>query len=635
MNATLLFPLLGSCLVAAAAAKNPGYDSPYGACAHITRNEPAGKICQMMREAGLRWVRCDFDWRSVETAPGVWDFSKLDRVVAECEAAGGQPLPILGYSTPWASPAYKHLDKWEEYVRRVISRYGRRIPVVEVWNEPNHAMFWEPPSAKAYSEFLKRTFETVKKIDPSIRVAIGGTAGVPLWFIDEIYRLGGAKWFDIMNIHPYSNPRPPEWELDRDLGKLRKLMAKYGDAAKPVWITEVGWSTQQMSFPSAGLILAGLKAARTQASVWRLVYVPVSLEGESSSGGKMARYLEGILPKGSQVEVCRGADLAARLAKGSVDAVVFPFDENYDVEAMDAVVKFVVEGGVLVEFGGMPMWNAYRMSDTGVLRPQGQEPGLRDRRRLRIAEKARWLDQRYPESIKVKPASTAQLKDRLPKEAEARRFFSGELLKPGDRLVPILSADVNGMEAVAAGVYLFGSDMKGAVVVSGLFDQSSAETVDETRQGIFAARSLGIAFAEGVEKYFWYEFWQNEAEKYNSESHYGLVRSDFTPKSAFEAYRTFIRMRPAGSVQNKVRWKSAKSDVFAPQWTRPDGVAAGMVWKVGSPQVKKLSFSSPDVDFFDVNGNRVHPRREGGCFYVKLSPSPIYFQGGETLLKNQ
>ena len=283
----------------------------------------------------------------------------------------------------------------------------------------------------------------------------------------------------------------------------------------------------------------------------------------------------------------------------------------------------------------MPMWNAYRTADTGVSRPQGQNPGMRDRRRLRIAEKARWLDRRYPESVKVKPAPAVQLKDGLPKEVEARRFFSGELLKPGDRLVPILSADVNGMEAVAAGVYLFGSDMKGAVVVSGLFGQGTAETVDETRQGIFAARSLGIAFAEGVEKYFWYEFWQNESEKYNSESHYGLVRCDFTPKSAFEAYRTFIRMRPAGSVQNKVRWKTAKSDVFAPQWTRPDGVVAGMIWKVGSSQVKKLAFSSPDVVFFDVNGKRVHPQREGSCFYVKLSSSPIYFKGGEPLVKKQ
>ena len=633
MKMVLIYALLFCVSASLAIAGDKACNSPYGACAHITRNEPAAKTCAVMRQGGLRWVRSDFDWHSVEKKPGVWDFSKFDRVVAECEAAGVQLLPILAYSVPWARPAHRHLDKWKEYVGQVVRRYGRRLPVWEVWNEQNSSMFWENPNAEAYLELLKCTYETVKNIDPSIRIAFGGTAGVPVWFIKDVYRLGGGKWFDIMNIHPYSNPRPPEWELDSSIGELRELMAKYGDAEKPVWITEIGWSTQQMSFPSAGLILAGLKAARSQMSVWRMVYVPVSFDSESASCTKMAQHLESILPKGSSVEVCHGADLASRLDKGSVDAVVFPFDENYDVAAMDAVVKFVSEGGVLLEFGGMPMWNAYRTTGGGVARPQGQELGAMDRRRLRIAEKAWWLDRRYPDSVKVGPASAAT--DLLAKPVSAQRFFSGELLKSGDRLVPILSADVNGMEAIAAGVYLFGSDMKGAVIVSGLFGQGSQESVDEARQGIFAARSLGIAFAEGVEKYFWYEFWQNEAEEYNSESHYGLVRRDYTPKSAFEAYRTFIRMRPAGSVQNKSRWRSAKSDVFAPQWTRPDGVAAGMIWKVGSPQMKKVGFSSQDVDFFDVNGKRINPRREGNGFNVKISSSPIYFLGGELLIKNQ
>jgi hypothetical protein len=94
-------------------------------------------------------------------------------------------------------------------------------------------------------------------------------------------------------------------------------------------------------------------------------------------------------------------------------------------------------------------------------------------------------------------------------------------------------------------------------------------------------------------------------------------------------------MRPAGSVQNKSRWRSAKSDVFAPQWTRPDGVAAGMIWKVGLPSEKKVSFSSPDVDFFDVNGKRMHPRQDGCSFNVNISSSPVYFQGAELLVKKQ
>ncbi len=37
-----------------------------------------------------------------------------------------------------------------------------------------------------------------------------------------------------MNVHPYSHPRQPEGSLDVRLEKTRSLMAKYGDADKPL-----------------------------------------------------------------------------------------------------------------------------------------------------------------------------------------------------------------------------------------------------------------------------------------------------------------------------------------------------------------------------------------------------------------
>ena len=76
--------------------------SPYGACAHITVNEPAARTCAMMRQSGLRWVRSDIDWRKIEKTPGVFDFSKYDRVVAECEAEGVQLLPVVFRPPAWA-----------------------------------------------------------------------------------------------------------------------------------------------------------------------------------------------------------------------------------------------------------------------------------------------------------------------------------------------------------------------------------------------------------------------------------------------------------------------------------------------------------------------------------------------------
>ena len=210
MNSRLMVVAVAGLTAAASAAAN----NPYGACAHVTRDEPTGRTCAMMRQAGMGWVRSDFDWRSIEKKKGVWDFTYFDKVLAESEAEGVQLLPILGYSVPWAHPAHAHLDAWEEYVRKVVTHYGKRLPVLEVWNEENIPGFWKDPNPTNYLAVLRRTYETAKKIDPNVRIAFGGTAGVPFKFIEGVYKLGGAKWFDIMNIHPYSHPRRPEGVMD-------------------------------------------------------------------------------------------------------------------------------------------------------------------------------------------------------------------------------------------------------------------------------------------------------------------------------------------------------------------------------------------------------------------------------------
>ena len=229
----------------------------------------------MMRQAGIGWVRCNFDWHAVELRKGEWNFSLFDRVVSECEAEGVRLLPILGHVPPWTCRSGADLDAWEEYARRVVMRYGRRLPVVEVWNEENADGFWNVSNPTNYMALLRRTYETVKGIDPYVRVAFGGTAEVPRQFIEGVYELGGAKYFDIMNIHPYTHPGRPEGSMDVNIEKLRVIMAKYGDAHKPLWITEVGWPTHRPRFFSEdGLLLAGLKAARPSAGTWRMLYVP-------------------------------------------------------------------------------------------------------------------------------------------------------------------------------------------------------------------------------------------------------------------------------------------------------------------------------------------------------------------------
>lgn len=618
-----------SCALAATLAF-AGADNPYGACAHITRAEfPPARTCDMMRQVGMGWVRCDFDWHQLETKKGMWDFDRFDGILAECEAKGIQLLPILGYSVQWARPVHQHLDAWEEYVRRVVERYGRRLPVLEVWNEQNIFNFWKDPNPTNYLALLRRTYETVKKADPAIRVAFGGTAGVPIPFIEEVYKLGGGKCFDVLCIHPYSCPKRPEGVMDANIEKLRAMMAKYGDASKPIWITEVGWPTHHEALASMDLLLAGLKAARPEAKTWRTIYVPARQDEDADADENVRREICDALPKGSSVEICRGIDLSDRLAKGGVDAVIYPFSENYASDSIDAVHAFVTEGGVLADFGGLPLHGAYRTAEDGMMHPDRKAVSWRNRERLRIAERAWWHDKRYPESVRVRPTAAAGDLKVPPKGFVGQRFFTERLLKPGDAFIPLLSVQTNGIEAVAAAVYRFGSDMKGAVVVGGLMKRGVHGASSEAHQARMAARALGIAFAENIENVFWYEFRQPDIDPCDQESFFGLVHGNFAPKPAYGAYMTFVDARPVGSVQKSVQWRSADGKDYFPQWTRPDGRSAGMVWTIGPARKVKMAFSSPKMAFSDLAGARVRPVREGNAYTLIISGSPIYFVGGE------
>lgn len=577
----------------------------------------------MMRQTGIGWVRSDFDWNAVERKKGEWNFDYFDRVVSECESAGVQLLPILkGHRDSLVHGLL--LDEWGEFVRRVVERYGRRLPVLEVWNEQNADGF----NPTNYLAVLRRAYETVKKADPSVRVAFGGTAGVPLDFIEGVYKAGGAKWFDIMNIHPYTHPRRPEGVMDEQMEKLRDLMARCGDAEKPLWVTEIGWPTHRFWIGDYGLMAAGLKVARPEVGEWRVLYVPAT-GGEYGDDEQIALLLRGMVPKGSSVEVCRPARLQERLAKGGVDAIVYPFSEDYASDSVDAVHAFVKAGGVLVDFGGCPMHNAFRSVAEDMMMPDKKAESWRDRERFRISVVAWWMDNRYPETMPVAPTSVAPGIEVPQGGLTGSRFFRGNLLKGGDRIVPLLSATTNGVEAVTAAVYKFDSDMKGAVVVSGLVGVNNLGTSSEERQANMMARSFGIAFAEGVENCFWYEFRQLDVDPVDHESYFGIVHDNFAPKPAYGAYMTFAAARPSGSVNKSCKWRSDDGRFYFLQWTRPDGVMAGMVWTVGDACDRKVLFTSDKMTFLDVAGARVRPEREGNVYALRVSESPLYFFGGE------
>ena len=621
--------------------------SPYGVCAHLHLvKSPAERADESRRiaAAGIGRVRFDFLWRDIQKEPdGPFDFSHYDEVMADAEGAGLTVLPII-YGNPvpkWADPIWEHLPEWGRFVEAVVARYGASFPDVEVWNEQNLENFWHHPRDPArYAEVLRAACEAAKRANPCVRVLFGGAAGVPLDYIEGVYKAGGGPFFDAMCVHPYNHPRPPEGDLDKKLENLRALMAKYGDAEKPVVITEHGWPTHDERIPGLGVLRPGLAVARPEMKTWRAVYATTT--GAAGDGANrldpVAEALEAALPPGSTLEVCFGARLRERLAAGDVDLVVYPFDETFPIDTFDAVSAFVKAGGTLAMLGGMPMWTPMRETATGVFAPASDDmtgaSTQEMREALRIGAAAWWTDSALPRKGRAFPtlaAKAAGFKGDPAGEPGNFRFQTPRLLREGDEFIPLLVAkDENGDEATVASVARLAGGTQGCLVVSGIMNLvGRVGSAGEEGQARYLPRALSICLAEGVEQYFWYEFRSPERDPQYSEHHFGLAHVNFTPKPALGSYSNFILARPPGSVQTPGPWHDEKREFFFPQWTRPDGTPAGILWKTGATERMALRFEAEKIRFRSYTGRTIVPARDAsGAYLLPVGEDPIYFEGG-------
>ena len=604
---------------------------PYGVCAHLTRSERSEHLLRgtldSMGLAGIRYVRSDFDYGAMRGKDGGWDFTDYDNLLSELEARGVTLLPILyGKESPPADMA-----SYGDYIRTVVRHFGKRLPVVEIWNEPNLNGFFPGTDPVMYAKTLKAAYEAVKSVDPSIRVAYGGTADVAVEWIRKTFDAGALNSFDIMCVHPYTMPAKPEGRMDIKTEKLHKLMAEYGVADRPIWFTEIGWPTHSlvanMTHVSA-ILLPGLKVARPEQKSWKMIMIDSRVAGPKPDQA-VARDLEDLLPAGSEVIACTQSEANRRLADGGVDAVVYPFDESFPSETIDSVNEFIRKGGVLIDMGGVPC--AYGFRDNEHVKSMANGAALG---RFPFGYRAWWLGKKgtYPPSCQVfatERGLAAGVKQE-PTGFKADRYLVPDRAGKDSEWIPLVAGKgTNGVDLVAAAVIRYHGERQGAAILCSLATQSGAHgTNDEESQAKFTARGLALAFAEGVEAYFTYSLRSFETDPYHSEDHFGLTHADFQPKPAYSAYANFTRERPAGSVNASGAWHNADRTVFFPQWKRPDGKRGGMIWRLGEPVRRALQFTGGEPQFRNMYGRKINVRKTAaGEYLLDMSDSPVYFSG--------
>jgi hypothetical protein len=206
--------------------------------------------------AHVRWVRLGVYWQTIEPQPGQLDWSRYDALLQRAQQAQMNVLGVLGYATRWSNraPADALGDltrnppaddtAWLRYVSNVVQRYQGQIHTWEVWNEPDLPHFWGGTPAE-YAHLLAITYTTIKSLDPTATVVLGGLGfhdfegQVPDEFLvnilnDPAYPAG--HYFDVASIHHFGS-------TDQAIQRLTLLRTRLNEAGlgdRPVWITETG-----------------------------------------------------------------------------------------------------------------------------------------------------------------------------------------------------------------------------------------------------------------------------------------------------------------------------------------------------------------------------------------------------------
>ena len=244
-----------------------GFGFAAGAIATLPRAEQDAWLADM-KSLGITWLRIDIDWSHVQPNNAQsYDWAVYDVTVAEAAKYDIKVNGIITYTPQWASSCQgnnhcppANMATFATYAKAVAQHFGSKLGAIEVWNEPNASSFWYPQTgAASYTTMLKLAYTAIKSVSPYMTVVSGGITPVcdcdgstlPLTFANDMYAAGAKGYFDVFGDHPYSYPAPPtdilEWsgwsKMSQTSPSLRSIMVANGDAAKPVWMTEVGAPT--------------------------------------------------------------------------------------------------------------------------------------------------------------------------------------------------------------------------------------------------------------------------------------------------------------------------------------------------------------------------------------------------------
>jgi polysaccharide biosynthesis protein PslG len=205
----------------------------------------------------------DTSWSHIESEPGVFDWTKLDRIVDTALANGVTDIMMVLAGTPtWASStptSQGHLGQfpgeqgmpvdlalWDRWVTEVVTRYQGRITSYQPWNEANLVTFFNG-SPQQMAELTKRAYDIVKAVDPAAQVVAPST-GTRLrppfrrFYPAYLRALAARGWpVDAFAAHTYPAARETPTDRQALINEWTRMLRAAGAPRLPLYDTEINF----------------------------------------------------------------------------------------------------------------------------------------------------------------------------------------------------------------------------------------------------------------------------------------------------------------------------------------------------------------------------------------------------------
>ncbi len=233
---------------------------------------------QLVKESGASWVRLNFIVRDDQEWSGVNDQRFIDtynQIIDAYQKEGIQIIGLIGAESAKGSPGGYDRNKPQDFTQKyveiadaIISRFGDRVKVYELFNEPND---WAGGNnaqvpARYFAEYLEKIYQKIKieKGRSDILLISGPLFSFDLTtaadYLTETYNIGinqlnwqtikdqtGSYPLDGIGYHIYvsqgmGDQSQVESKLKENINSIKSIIDQK-DPGKKIWITEFGWGT--------------------------------------------------------------------------------------------------------------------------------------------------------------------------------------------------------------------------------------------------------------------------------------------------------------------------------------------------------------------------------------------------------